>query len=89
VSGINKKTERFPCLALFSLGSSFFSLYSSCSSGSALEGREPTFKHFIPIDFKNFLTWVGLRFIPVNSSILSTASFKVQVVTVQSTFLQI
>ena len=70
-----KKTALFPSLASFSLGSSFFSLYSSCSSRSALEGREPTFKHFIPIDFKNFLTWVGLRFIPVNSSILYTASF--------------
>ena len=40
-----------------------------------LEGREPTFKHFISMDFKNLLTWVGLRFIPVNSSLLYTASF--------------
>jgi hypothetical protein len=31
-------------------------LNCSCRSGSALDGIVPTFRTFIPIDFRNFLT---------------------------------
>jgi hypothetical protein len=71
--GIHKEKVSLACLCLFYSRFKDFFLNSSCASGSAPAGTDPTLRYRMPSFFRNTPTWVLLRRMPVSFSISAAA----------------